>query len=74
MTVVMVKMLELHAQQVNQLSNSKSLITAHSLYVNIGQFALMVTSGCQPEEVLLKVEWRSAVVVHGGLSVMISGV
>ena len=45
----------------------------YSLY-NIGQFALMVTLGCLVEEMLLKVEWRSAVVVHGALSVMTFGV
>ena len=42
--------------------------------MNIGQFALMVTLGSQMEEMLQKVEWKSAVVVHGALSAMISGV
>ena len=37
------------------------------------QYVVMVTLGYQVEQMLLKVEWRSAVVVHGALSVMISG-
>ena len=35
---------------------------------------MTVTLGCQVEQMLLKVESRYAVVVHGALSVMISGV
>ena len=39
----------------------------------VHQTAVMVTLGCQLEEMLLRAEWRSAVVVHGVLSVMTFG-
>ena len=40
----------------------------------VHQTAVMVTLGCQLEEMLLRVEWRFAVVVHGALSVMTFGI
>ena len=44
------------------------------LHFMVHQTAVMVILGCQLEEMLLRVEWRSAVVVHGVLSVMTFGI
>ena len=57
----------------NSTINIVHAIISNLLHFMVHQTAVMVTLGCQMEETLLRVEWRSAVVVHGVLSVMTFG-
>ena len=50
-----------------------AIISTNLLRFMVHQTAVMVILGYQLEEMLLRAEWRSAVVVHGVLSVMTFG-